>query len=190
LAFAVAYLSAEELETLHAYAGYVVAGLVLFRIFWGFVGTEHARFGDFVYGPGETIAYLKGLFAGRPRHYLGHNPAGAAMIFLLLFSLIVTCATGLKVYGLEGHGPLAGTGGDIVAPAYAADHNGDKHEGKDAQEKLWEEIHEVAGNATLVFVFIHIAGAIVASLIHRENLIKAMVTGRKASRGSGGGGTR
>lgn len=182
--FFTAYLSAEEAEGLHVFAGYVVLALVLFRIVWGFVGTRHARFTDFVYGPAAIARYLGGLFTGRPGHYLGHNPAGGAMIIVLLLFLLITCWSGLETYGAEGHGPLAGEGVSIASAAYA---NGDDDDewyehrgGAEGAEEFWEEVHEFFAGFTLFLVILHILGAIVSSVLHGENLIKAMVTGRKA----------
>ena len=88
LSFTVAWLSGEELEQLHAWAGYAVFGLVLLRLVWGFIGTRHARFSDFVYPPVMVKGFIGDTLRNRPRRYLGHNPAGGAMIILMLLSLI------------------------------------------------------------------------------------------------------
>jgi cytochrome b len=105
--FTVAFLSGDEESSLHIYSGYAVIGLVLFRILWGFVGTEHARFRDFIFGPSKVIQYLKSMASSTPQRYIGHNPAGGYMVVALLATLLVVTFTGLKVYGTEGHGPLA-----------------------------------------------------------------------------------
>ena len=104
-AFVVAYVTEDELMTLHVYAGYLIAGLLVFRVIWGFIGPRHARFSDFVYLPAEVLGYLKDTLSGHPARYLGHNPAGGVMILLLLVSLVVTVITGLLMLGGE-----AGTG--------------------------------------------------------------------------------
>lgn len=183
--FFTAYFSSEEGEGLHVFAGYAVLGLVLFRILWGFAGTEHARFRDFIYSPAHIVRYLKNLFGGKAEHYLGHNPAGGLMVLALLASLLLTTVTGLKAYGAEGHGPLAGAGPEIASMAYSEgdglEHDGDKRHG--GEDDLWEEVHEVFANLTLLLVGVHIAGAIAASYLHRENLILAMITGRKPLKG-------
>jgi len=162
-AFVVAYFTEDEMMTLHVYAGYLIAGLLVFRLIWGFIGTPHARFADFVYSPGEVLSYLKSMVAGRPAHYLGHNPAGGAMIILLLVSLIATVITGLLVLGGE-----AGTGA-FAATAMAGGEAGE----------VWEEIHEFFANFTLFLVVLHVAGVILGSRLHGENLVRAMITGRK-----------
>lgn len=174
IAFATAYVTGEESETVHSYSGYVVAGLVVFRLMWGLIGTRHARFSDFIYGPSTTLAYLKSLVAGRPAHYLGHNPLGGWMVIALLLSIAATCWTGLEAYAGEGKGPLAGTTLNVV-PQARADDDGKAGEG----DEFWEELHEGCANFTLLLVLLHLAGIVAASLIHRENLVRAMVTGWK-----------
>ncbi len=176
--FVIAYLTGEDGEELHAYSGYAVTALVLFRILWGFVGTKHARFSDFVHGPRVIVTYLKGLAAGTPQHYYGHNPAGGLMIIMLLVFLSLSCWTGLVAYGKEGHGPLAQGEIGVIANAHADsdEQETDENEG----EEFWEEIHEFFSNFTLFLVVVHIAGVIVTSRLHGENLARAMVTGKKA----------
>ncbi len=183
-AFIIAYLTGEEESQVHIYAGYYILGLLVFRVIWGFMGTRYARFSDFIYSPRRTVQYLKGLFAGKPEYFTGHNPAGGWMIVMLLVSLALTTYTGLKYYGLEGHGPLAAGNVEVtlVAPAYADDDEHKDH-GEDGEhspeQEFWEELHEVFANLTVLLIVIHIAGVVVASRVHGENLVRAMITGRK-----------
>lgn len=107
VSFIVAYFTGDEDNLWHIYSGYYIAFLIVFRVIWGFIGTRYARFTSFVYSPGAVIAYIKRMMAKNPKHYLGHNPAGGYMVIALLFMLTVTTITGLKVYGVEGYGPLA-----------------------------------------------------------------------------------
>jgi cytochrome b len=93
-AFATVWLTADELQYVHEFAGYTVAGLVAFRLVWGLVGSRYARFARFLKGPGETLAYLGDMTRGRERRYLGHNPAGAAMVMALLVKLSGTVTSG------------------------------------------------------------------------------------------------
>jgi cytochrome b len=160
-AFTVAYLTEDDLLTVHVWAGYVVGVLIVARLIWGFIGSRHARFSDFVYAPATTLRYLRDLVRFRSDRYLGHSPGGGAMVVLLLVLLTLTVATGLVVYGGDQQaGPLAG----LLT--------------RDAGEAV-EEIHEILANITLAFVFVHIAAVVLASFVHRENLVRAMVTGNK-----------
>ena len=83
-AFTVAYFSAEKEDggpgAWHVWSGYVVVGLVVQRVLWGFVGPHHARFSDFICGPVKALRYLVDLLRGRSEGYLGHSPAGGAMV--------------------------------------------------------------------------------------------------------------
>jgi len=158
--FFIAYLTEDDLLTVHVWAGYLVTGLLVFRLIWGFIGNDYARFSNFLCSPAKSIAYLKDLVALKTQRYIGHNPAGAAMIVLLLVSLLATVITGLAVYGADqAAGPLAAIGS--------------------ANEKMWEEVHEFFANFTLVLVVVHVAGVAIESYIHRENLARAMVNGFK-----------
>ena len=148
--FAAAFATGEHLERVHILVGYGVLGLIAFRIVWGLVGTRHARFSDFVCGPGAVMAYLRDMIAGHAKRYLGHNPAGAVMIVALLMMLT---ATGVSGYML-------------TTPTYW-------------HVKWVEALHEVTANATLGLVGLHVAGVLMSSLMHRENLVLAMITGRK-----------
>ncbi|MCK4823219.1 cytochrome b/b6 domain-containing protein, partial [bacterium] len=88
--FTIAYLTEDDLMTLHAYSGYAVLVIVLTRMVWGLIGTRYARFSNFIYSPKTIIAYLKDLARLHAKRYIGHNPAGGAMIILLLLFLILT----------------------------------------------------------------------------------------------------
>ena len=182
LAFTIAYLTEDDFEDLHVYAGYVVLGLISFRAIWGFIGSRYARFSNFIYPISEVKSYLSDLLKGDPKHYLGHNPAGGLMIITLLVSLFAATISGLKVYGVEGHGPLADNDYEvsIVSEAQAhEDREDDEGKHENEEEEFWEEIHEFFSNFTLLLVFLHIAGVIVASRVHGENLVRSMVTGKK-----------
>jgi cytochrome b len=161
VAFTVAYLTEDDILTVHVWAGYVVGVLVVARIVWGLVGSRHARFSDFIYDPATTLRYVRDLVFFRAERHLGHSPGGGAMVVLLLSFLTATVVTGLVVYGGEQQaGPLAGMFT------------------KDTGESM-EEIHEVIANITLAFVLAHVAAVVLASFAHRENLVRAMVTGYK-----------
>jgi cytochrome b len=157
-------LSGEWLQLVHIWAGYTIAGLLVFRVLWGFVGPRYARFSDFVYSPGIVLAYVRDVLTLRARRTLGHNPAGGAMIVALLLGLTATVVTGLALYGADkGLGPLAA----MLA------------ESSDAAIDTIKEAHEVATNFTLLLVAGHLLGVVWETLLHRENLVRAMITGRK-----------
>ena len=163
-AFLTAYLVEGDWLGLHVVAGYTVLGLVLFRLVWGAIGTRHARFTDFVRSPAVVLAYLKDALVIRARRYLGHNPAGGAMVIALLVSLTFTAVSGLALYGYgEFSGPLAGLMQGIPGLLGNA----------------LEDTHEFFANFTLLLVLLHLAGVALASLQHGENLVRSMVTGRK-----------
>lgn len=162
--FLIAYLTEDDLLSLHTFAGYALLGLLGFRLLWGLMGTRHARFSDFVKSPAVTLAYLKDIVAAHPRRYLGHNPAGGAMVVALLVALTLTGLSGVAVYGAqEFAGPLAEVLRGIPP----------------SQAKLLEETHEVLANFSLFLVILHLAGVALASRQHHENLVRAMITGYK-----------
>jgi cytochrome b len=163
VAFTIAFVTEEDFLGPHIWAGYLVMGLITVRIFWGFFGTYYARFSNFVYSPAVVKQYLKDTLSFRAKRYIGHNPAGGAMILLLIVSLIVTTVSGIVVYGLEGEGPLM---------AYLSGFS-------EATEDLWEEVHEFFANFTVLLVLIHVGGVVFESLLHRENLVDAMISGNK-----------
>lgn len=181
--FVVAYLSGEEESSIHIYSGYIILGLVTFRLLWGFIGTKYARFSNFVRAPKDIILYLKSFLKGHPKHYLGHNPLGGAMIIALLISIFMVSYTGLKLYAVEeGLGPLAeGNNITLISRAYADsdDDDGDKYSENEEDEDFWEELHEFFANFTVFLIFLHIAGVYVSSRLEKENLVKAMITGKK-----------
>lgn len=148
--FAIAFLSGDESNRLHLAAGYGIAALIAMRLIWGFVGPRYARFSSFVTGPKKALAFVRQSLRLEAPRYLGHNPAGGIMIVMLLAMLI----------GLSLTGHLMTT---------------DAYWGSDTME----DIHEVLANVTLGLVAVHIAGVVLASVEHGENLIRSMVTGLK-----------
>jgi cytochrome b len=189
--FLTCYLTEGEPEWLHVNAGYAVALVIILRVVWGFVGPGHARFSDFVRAPGEALTYVKGLLSGSARRFIGHNPAGGLMAVALLASLGATTYTGMAMLAQEGEGPLASVMGPtaqvaVVSPALADDDEHEEHRehggeagGHSEAGEQWEEIHEVFANLTLALMALHILGVIASSTAHRENLVRAMIDGRK-----------
>lgn len=151
VSFIGAYLTAEteRYRDLHLLLGYSLIGLILFRLIWGFAGTRYARFKAFLFSPGRVVDYLKSLLHGSPEHHIGHNPAGALAIFLLLGLGLLSAASGILLYFEVGG------------------------------EETFEEVHELFANGMLAIVLVHVAGVIVSSVLHQENLVRSMVTGYK-----------
>ena len=183
IAFFTAYLSGDDLFNIHKWAGYVVAGYVLVRIVWGLIGTRHARFTNFVRGPGAVLGYLRGLFTGHVKDYAGHNPAGGAMVVALLFSLLVTTGSGMALYAVEDNaGPLAGIVTEETFAPMASAFGEEGEHGRDEEsgaEELLEGVHKAFVYITLALIGLHLAGVVASSLAHKQNLARAMVTGRK-----------
>lgn len=166
---AIAWLTRDaRLTDLHAAAGYAALILVVFRIAWGFAGTRFARFADFRYSPREAWRYVRAAFAGAARHYTGHNPAGSWAVYGLLAFIAATCVAGiLAIGGMHALGPLP----YALGPA-AAD--------------VALRVHDALAWILLAIIAAHVLGAVWSSVVHRENLVAAMLTGRKRLHGAAG----
>ena len=159
-----AYFTEDDFLGLHTWAGYTVLGLIGARLLWGLVGSPHARWSDFVRGPCATWAYLSDTLRGRAARYLGHNPAGGAMVVALLLGLTATALTGVAALGAgEAAGPLAPYLQGL-SPEVAHD---------------LEELHEWIANLTMLLIPVHLIGVAFASRQHGENLVRAMIDGYK-----------
>jgi cytochrome b len=158
----------DRFRDLHVFFGYVILGLIFFRIFWGFAGSRYARFTAFLYGPLAAIAYTGKVMTGRADRHLGHNPAGSIAIFLMLALGLLICITGIVVLGAEESLGIFSSLADRPLGEFT------------------RVMHEALAWLMVALVLAHIGGVVVESLVHRENLAKAMVTGRKlGSEGDG-----
>ncbi len=152
LAFGGAYVLAfsERYRDYHDALGYILLGLLVFRLLWGFVGTRYARFASFLFKPREIVAYLSAMIKGKPGHYLGHNPAGSVSVWLLLVLGMFICVTGIM--------SLQDDASDLVIG-----------------------LHGLATNVMLGVIALHLTGVLMSSILHRENLVRSMVTGYKSA---------
>jgi cytochrome b len=147
---AVAWFSSEEVRRLHEYAGYAAAALLAWRLVAGFLGSHYTRFGQFVRGPAAVLRYLRDISEGREHRYLGHNPAGGAMVVALL-----ACLAGIAITGwMQTTDTFWGV-------------------------EWVESAHRMLGNGILPLIGLHVVGVLIASIRHRESLVWAMIDGRK-----------
>src|SRR5262245_1808155 len=144
----------------HLVVGYLVAGLVVFRLAWGFIGSPRSRFADFVHRWPSVQAYLRRLVRLDPPHSVGHNAPGGWMILALLAAVIVMVATGLCASSRHAAGPLA----HFFPVGWTA---------------ILGSVHELVSNLLIGLVVVHIAGVVVERLLTGDNLVAAMWHGRK-----------
>jgi cytochrome b len=146
----------QERYELHLWSGVAVLTLILFRLFWGLVGSSTARFSNFVRGPRAVSAYLRGQWRG-----IGHSPLGALSVIGLLVLIAVQAGLGLVSSDEDGLllGPLSG----LISA--------------DASEAA-TELHEDLVNVLLAFIGLHVAAVLYYLIAKRRNLIGPMITGR------------
>ncbi len=140
----------EDERILHEIFGYFLFAIVILRLVYGFVGSHHARFINFIRSPRSVFAYLKSIYHRNPAHYMGHNPAGGAMIAVLLLGMIALCLTGIML-GM------------------------DRFWG----EEWVEELHGGLHFGLIILIVIHVAAVLLSTIFLKEKLIKAMITGWK-----------
>lgn len=156
LSFSGAWLTAEAdgWRAVHISFGLSLAGLLVFRVLWGFLGSRPARFASFVRGPQAVAAHWRKLAAGTEEALPGHNPAGGwAVLGLLALGLLTALAGWLTYQGALGAGAI--------------------------DPELLEDLHEGLATLMLGLVLLHVAAVILVSLITLENLPRSMVNGRK-----------
>ena len=148
--FAVAWLTSESetFRLVHVVSGAIVLAIAAFRLVWGFWGSRHARFTNFVHGPKVVGSYVTSLLKRQPEHHTGHNPAGGWAILLLLTLGLLS--------GISGWAAYNELGGDWL-----------------------KDLHEGLASSMLAVVVVHLIGVISGSWMHRENLVRAMLTGIK-----------
>ena len=148
--FITAWFTARTADDWHYVAGYVAAGLIVVRLAWGLGGTRYARFRQFLRHPGTIGGYLNDIIHGRERRYIGHNPAGGAMVLTLMLCMVVAAFSGWMM-------------------------TTDTYFGVD-----WvENTHSLVVHGMVLLIAVHVGGVLLASVRHGENLVRAMITGTK-----------
>lgn len=167
LLVAVAIVSAKtDRMTIHMLAGEAILALLLFRLVWGLIGSQTARFADFVKGPRAVLAYATGTLRGKrggmaEKPVLGHNPMGGLMVLALLGALTLQAVAGLFTSDdILVDGPLvAQASGDVVAG--------------------FSTLHRVLADGILILIGVHVLAVLAYLVVKRDNLIRPMITGRK-----------
>lgn len=149
----------KDLAIVHRASGMLLAGLLVFRIVWGFAGGQHARFAAFFPSPRKVTEHLKQVAKGRPERHLGHNPVGSIAVFLLLAVVVLCIVTGLFSSGDGLSGPFSASTAFEVS-----------------------ELHELSFRLLQGLVALHLIGVVLESWLSRDALVPAMITGRKARR--------
>ena len=150
--FTFSFFTGDEWKSAHIWSGYAIAGLIAFRTIWGFIGGRHARFSDFVKSPITVIGFMVDTARLRAKRYIGHNPAGGMMVLALIVTIAIIAASGYMM----------------------------------TTDMFWgiewvSDVHETTVDITIGLIVLHVLGVILASLEHRENVVRAMITGRKRS---------
>ncbi len=146
----VACVTPNTFDRLHRLAGYAVIGLLAFRLIWGLIGSRHSLFARISLKLRAAPQYIVGMLRGETGRYLGLNPAGAAMLVVMLALLIVSTISGVMQVSIR----FFGVG--------------------------WiEQAHALSSNAIIALIAVHVLGTVWMSVLQRENLMRAMVTGRK-----------
>ena len=158
--FCVAYYTAtsELKRDIHVDAGYIAGVVILVRWCYGFLMKDFSAFRRFPPNPGAGFAYVKGILSGKAKRYLGHNPAGALAIYAMLTIGVLTILTGWLSFNA------------IEVPFGLIDND------------RMQDFHRFVSIAWLWVVGMHLVGVLVGSLVHRENLLRAMITGNKRRR--------
>jgi len=146
----IAWVTPNTYDSLHRFAGYAVISQLAFRVLWGFVGTRHSRFDKVGLRLRAAPDYLKNLVRGNTGRYLGLNPAGVAMLVAMLALLMISTVTGAMQVTVRFFG-------------------------------VWwiEDTHAYSSQAVIVLAGLHVLGTLLMSMLQRENLVRAMFTGRK-----------
>ena len=145
----------------HFWSGYAIGALLLFRLLWGIVGSETARFTHFLAGPRAALRHLRHLARPEPDEQVGHNPAGGWMVLLMLALLAVQVGTGLCANDqADTYGPFADALGQRLSDRLT-------------------DIHVLTFTLIEIAVALHLAALVAYAVLKRHNLVRPMLTGRK-----------
>jgi cytochrome b len=146
---------------LHFLSGYTILTLLLFRLVWGFIGSDTARFGNFLHSPIAGLRHLAQFGRREPDTELGHNAAGGWMVMAMLLALLAQVGTGLF------------SNDDVMNDAPLV-----HHISKEASDRI-TSLHGTLFNVILGLIALHIVAIIAYAVVKRHDLVRAMVTGRK-----------
>ncbi len=142
---------------IHFWLGYATLALILFRIGWGFFGSENARFAGFVRGPRAIMRYLRSLTSSARQYGAGHNPLGGWSVLAMLGCVLLQAVTGLfSADDIGDSGPLAGLVSEHTV-------------------KLMTRLHHLNQNLLLGLIALHLAAVLFYQLVLRQNLITPMI---------------
>ncbi|MDO6445225.1 cytochrome b/b6 domain-containing protein [Colwellia sp. 1_MG-2023] len=146
----------------HIKLGYTALGLTIFRILWGFVGTTHAKFINFIPRPKQIKSYIQQLRIGKVKNYIGHNPLGSLMVIFILFAVLVQATSGLFISDdIFSAGPY----NSVLTSEL---------------EKILKTVHSNGFNIIATLSAIHILAVLYYLIVKKQNLIKPMFTGKKS----------
>lgn len=145
----------------HFYMGYGLSAVIVARILYGFLGSDFAKFKQFIYHPTEIIQYSKALLLGRGKAYLGHNPVGGIMVIVLLLAMTAQWVTGLFTSDeIFWFGPFYGSVSEELSATLGS-------------------VHHTLPNVLLALVALHILAVLYHELRFKERLVAAMLHGKK-----------
>lgn len=149
-----------DAQTWHEWSGYGILFLLVFRLIWGVIGGRHARFSDFVRGPGAVVSYVRNIRGGGGKAYRGHNPLGALSVIALVGLLGLQVVTGLFANDdILYEGPLF--------------HLVDKE-----TSDFLTGIHHQSWEVLQILIVLHLAAIAVYLFILKKNLVRPMITGQ------------
>lgn len=145
----------------HYRFGWATLALIVFRVLWGFAGSQTSRFADFLRGPRAVAGYAKAALSANAPARIGHNPLGGWSVVAMLTCVLLQALSGLFASdGIDEDGPFV----DAVSGATV---------------KLATKLHHLGENALLVLIAVHVAAVLLHGLLKHDNLVLPMVSGRK-----------